>query len=94
MKKRRVIVIITALIISIVAFNGINENNTTEQQKMLEEAVSRALIQCYAIEGAYPSDIEYIKTHYGVQINEEKYIVFYESIAPNIMPNIRVIAKD
>ena len=48
---------------------------------------------CYASEGVYPPDLEYLKDHYGVQIDEERYTVFYERFAQNLMPDITVLEK-
>ena len=35
--------------------------------------------------------IEYLEEHYGIQIDRERYNVFYEGFASNIMPDITVI---
>lgn len=59
----------------------------------MEEAVRRAAVQCYALEGGYPPSIAYLKDHYGVVVNEEDYFYFYEVTASNIMPEIKVIKK-
>ena len=49
----------------------------------------KAAINCYAIEGFYPADIDYLKDNYGLII-DDRYNVFYEVQASNIMPNISV----
>ena len=51
----------------------------------------RACIQCYAIEGRYPPSVEYLEENYGIQIDHDKYNVFYDGFASNIMPEITVI---
>lgn len=56
----------------------------------LEKAIKKSSVQCYAIEGRYPSSVEYLVKNYGLQINEKKYVVFYEGFASNIMPDITV----
>ena len=45
----------------------------------------------YAIEGRYPPSVEYLEEHYGIQIDRERYNVFYSGFASNIMPDITVI---
>ncbi len=57
----------------------------------LERALRRAAAACYAAEGAYPPDISYLCEHYGVQVNENKYKVFYDAFAENLMPDITVV---
>ena len=54
------------------------------------EAVRRAAVTCYAIEGAYPQSYEYLKEHYGVRVDERLYAVEYSVFASNIMPDIAV----
>jgi hypothetical protein len=51
-------------------------------------------VACYAAEGVYPPDLDYLKEHYGLQINEERYTVFYEIFAENLMPAITVLEKE
>ncbi len=64
----------------------------SEQGKTkLEEAVRRAAVACYAAEGAYPPSIEYLEDHYGLTVDETRYIVHYEVFADNILPDITVL---
>lgn len=64
----------------------------SEQGKTkLEEAVRRAAVACYAAEGAYPPSIEYLEEHYGLTVDESRYIVHYEVFADNILPDITVL---
>ena len=60
------------------------------QLNVLDQAIRRATIQCYAIEGRYPPSVEYLEEHYGLSIDREKYYVFYDGWASNIMPDITV----
>ena len=60
-------------------------------QETLRKAITRACIQCYAIEGRYPPGVEYLEENYGIQIDHDKYNVFYDGFASNIMPEITVI---
>lgn len=63
----------------------------TEGADTLRRAITRACVQCYAIEGRYPPSVEYLTERYGVQIDEEQYYVFYSGFASNLMPDITVI---
>ena len=47
-----------------------------------------------AIEGRYPPSVEYLEENYGVQIDHDKYNVFYDGFASNIMPEITVILAE
>ena len=59
-----------------------------------EAAVRRAVMQCYAVEGAYPADLQYLEERYGLQINHRRYIVDYNILAPNVAPQITVLEKE
>ena len=67
------------------------DSSSREQQELLEEALSQATVACYATEGRYPANLEYLIEHYGIQINREKYLVTYEIFADNVRPRIRVL---
>ena len=54
------------------------------------QAIERAVMQCYALEGAYPPDLQYLEDNYGLIIDENKYVYLYEPVAGNIHPIIGV----
>ena len=51
----------------------------------------RGCAACYAAEGIYPQDLEYLEEHYGVQVDGDRYVVHYEIFAQNLMPDITVL---
>lgn len=61
---------------------------------LLRQATRRAVVQCYAIEGAYPANVEYLEEHYGLDYNHNKYFIDYEVFASNVMPNVEVYEKE
>lgn len=63
-------------------------------RKQLEDALRRAVVTCYAAEGFYPPTLDYLRRHYGLQIDESRYTVFYEVFAENLMPEITVLRKE
>ena len=46
----------------------------------LRDAIRRASVQCYAIEGRYPPSVDYLEENYGILIDRDKYDVFYLSL--------------
>lgn len=67
---------------------------TGEQQKAsLEEALHRDIVMCYAQEGRYPQSLDYLKEHYGLIYDEDKYMISYEVLGSNLMPDVRVMEK-
>lgn len=64
-----------------------------EGLRLAGEAIRRAAVSCYALEGAYPATYEELRAHSGIAVDEEKYVVFYDIFASNIMPEITVIER-
>ena len=56
-------------------------------------AVQRSALQCYAVEGVYPPDLQYLEDNYGLQVNTDDYYVTYEAFASNLPPDVKIIAK-
>jgi hypothetical protein len=54
------------------------------------EAIERAVMQCYALEGAYPPNLDYLSQNYGLILDESRYVYLYEVVAGNIHPIIGV----
>jgi len=82
------------LIFFISSLASVDRQQGEEGRQQLETALRRAAVACYAAEGVYPPTVEYLQQHYGVQIEEERYIVFYEIFANNLMPDITVLEKE
>ena len=73
------------------ALSQVEERNEDEQTRLLEEAVLHSTLTCYAIEGRYPPDIEYLEENYGIIYDDERYIISIDSFASNLLPNIYVL---
>ena len=64
-----------------------------KQQESLENAISRDIVQCYAIEGMYPPSLEYMEQHYGLTYDKNTFFVDYQPIAANLYPDYTVILR-
>ena len=60
------------------------------QTQFVIDAVHNAALTCYAVEGAYPNDLEYLRTHYGLAYDQSRYFVTYSAFASNLLPEIYV----
>jgi hypothetical protein len=69
----------------------IADHSTQEQQDVLESAIQRSLVQCYALEGQYPDNIDYLEQHYGLTYDKTKFQLKYQYSESNVMPEISVI---
>ena len=76
------------------ALKGVEEGSGEEGRQQLETALRRSAVACYAAEGFYPPDLKYLEEHYGIQVDEHRYTVFYEIFAENLMPDITVLEKE
>lgn len=82
---------VAALLWFATAVDGLNTGRAEEDLCQLEETLRRGCVACYAAEGAYPTSLDYLKERYGVQIDEERYTVYYSAFAENLMPDITVL---
>ncbi|MBQ3009859.1 MAG: hypothetical protein IJD81_01565 [Oscillospiraceae bacterium] len=73
--------------------SNLSRGHADEDKQRLEDVVRRAAVACYAAEGMYPPNLEYLEEHYGIQVNHSRYVVDYISIAENLMPDITVLEK-
>ncbi|MCL2498168.1 MAG: hypothetical protein FWF06_06110 [Symbiobacteriaceae bacterium] len=65
--------------------------SNAEGLRLLTEAVQRAAVKCYAVEGSYPATLQDIIQRYGLVYDDDRYAVYYEVFASNMQPSITVI---
>ncbi|MDE7003252.1 MAG: hypothetical protein K2P08_02355 [Oscillospiraceae bacterium] len=80
-----------ALLCFTAAVDSLEDGQSAQRLQQVEQAVRRSCVSCYALEGTYPPDLDYLKDRYGLQIDEEEYIVRYSAVAQNLMPDIHVL---
>ena len=88
------VLMLAAVYILLVSAGSVSERQQAESLKQMEDTIYKAVLNCYAIEGSYPATIDYVEQHYGLQIDHDRYDVFYEIFAENVMPEITVIEKN
>lgn len=87
------IIIIIVALVSVVSMDEFWKNSNDDQPDRIKEAIERACVQCYALEGSYPPDLEYLSEYYGLILNEDKYFYYYEIFASNVMPYVEVYER-
>ncbi|MDR2133417.1 MAG: hypothetical protein LBP30_08805 [Clostridiales Family XIII bacterium] len=85
------LIVLALFVLAVSEIAGKSEN---EGMHLTEESIRRAAVQCYALEGFYPADFEYLKEHYAVRPDERKYIIYYTYTASNLMPDIDVLSAN
>lgn len=73
------------------ALTNLDRGRSEAGRHQLEDALRRAAVACYATEGIYPPRLDYLTEHYGIQVDEDRYAVFYDIFAENLMPDITVV---
>lgn len=83
------------LVVFLALFSWIYEemaaSGTAAQREALEQALDRAITSCYALEGMYPPDLEYMKEHYALVYDEDLFYVDYQPVAANIRPAYYIV---
>ena len=91
-----IIMLVVSIAMIAIILSGLSsyENRfDTVETGRIKTVVEKYAIQCYATEGAYPPNIQYLEEHYGLILNEEKYIYEYEPVAENIKPVIQIFIR-
>ncbi len=68
----------------------VQETADDSQIESLRLAIVRSAVHCYAMEGAYPESLDYIREYYGVSWDPNRYLVDYEIMGSNLMPDVTV----
>ena len=89
----KILVIVLVLVSAIVLSGRISNNQQTAESEIVRQSIKDAAINCYAVEGAYPDDLEYLRENYMLAYNEDRYFVTYESFSSNHIPDIYVTER-
>lgn len=84
---------VVILTIVMLGLSDASQSVDSEGLRVAQDAITRAAVSCYAVEGRYPDTYEYLRDNYGLSVNEERYIIHYMIYADNIMPDITVLPR-
>ena len=94
MAYRREIAIVLVMLLVLcgvwILVTRVGKSSGEAQTQFVTEAVHNAALTCYAVEGAYPNDLEYLRKNYGLAYDESRYMVTYSAFASNLLPEIYV----
>ena len=95
MAYRREIAIVLVMLLALcgvwMLVNRVGTSSGDAQTEFVKKAVHNAALTCYAVEGAYPTDLEYLRNHYGLAFDQSRYLVRYDAFSSNLMPDISVM---
>ena len=86
-----ILIFVSIAVLFFFAVDATGKSSISKQQESLENALSRDIVQCYAIEGRYPPNLEYLENHYGLTYDKTTFYVDYMPIASNLYPDVTVI---
>ena len=66
------------------------QRNDARETELVHAALRRAIVTCYAVEGKYPPSLSYLYDTYGITVDENRYAVFYDVFASNVMPSVQI----
>ena len=89
----KLLIIALVLVLCVVLAGYIEQADRSAESELVRKAVREAVITCYAVEGAYPDDIEYLRKNYHLSYNNDRYLVTIESFASNHLPDIYVTER-
>lgn len=99
-KRKRWPLVVAAAALTLVLLLGClwaasssGQNLEEEGVAALKAAIQRSALQCYVVEGMYPSSLDYLEEGYGLQINREDFYVIYHAFASNLPPEVTVLRK-
>ena len=99
MNKRdilKIAALVVVLVLVVLLVGRIDRAQGREETEIVRDAikaVKNAALTCYAVEGAYPDDIDYLRENYQLAYNEDQYFVTYEAFASNRIPDIWVTER-
>ena len=70
----------------------LSDSRLVEQEKALNTSLERCITNCYALEGFFPPDLQYMEDHYGLSYDKSLFFVDYQPVAANIRPDYFVLS--
>lgn len=82
---------LAVLAMFLVGLNDLSGTTARQEAEGLKNSILQSAVHCYALEGFYPDSLGYLEAHYGLSYDRDKYVVAYEIIGSNLMPDVSVI---
>lgn len=90
-KEIAIVLLMAVLLVGVWLLIGrLGTSSDNAQTQFVTDAVHNAALTCYAVEGAYPDNLEYLRKNYGLAYDESRYMVTYSAFASNLLPEIYV----
>lgn len=77
-----------------VGIASLSAHTEEKQEEYLTDAINNAITHCYAVEGSYPENLNYLKENYGVTYDSDKFFVAYQPMGSNLMPKVTIVSLE
>lgn len=95
--SRNLVISIAFFVLVLSAFllgiSAVETRTDAQARESLEQAVRRGIVHCYTMEGSYPESLQYLKDHYGLIYDEERFFVDYQALGSNLLPDVTIIDR-
>ena len=88
-----ILIFIALIVVFVLLINNITNKGNGREMDIVRDAVKNAALTCYAVEGTYPESLDYLREHYKLAYNSERFVVEYDAFASNLMPTITVLER-
>lgn len=95
-KRRTTRIFVLVCLIIVLLFTGYNLLRYSLREQgaaSMRQAIFDAANRCCAVEGSYPSSLDYLEKNYGLVVNTEEYVITYQTYASNVAPTVVVVAR-
>lgn len=89
-----VLLLVIVLLFFATFADSFSRSNLDYEKQLLQSALERNITQCYALEGAYPSNLDYLEEQYGLTYNKDHFFIDYQYIGSNLRPDVTIIERD
>ena len=87
------VVFVLLILFLITGVSNLNRITDSGRLESLTKAVNRSISQCYAVEGFYPRDLQYLSDYYGLTYDDNDFIIDYDYYGDNLYPYVSVMRR-
>ena len=82
---------VVLLALAVLVVSATQQQVAAESLRLTGESVRNAAVQCYALEGAYATNLQYLIDNYGIRPDTSHFVVHYLYLGDNLLPDITVL---
>ncbi len=82
-----IVFFIVVFVVFFILLGNVSSDTLERQKNSLETAMEHNIAQCYALEGSYPPNVDYLKDHYGLTYDDKTFVVQYTYYGGNLYPD-------